>query len=385
MSRFRVRVVLAAVVGAASLGTACAQIIGADFNVTLGSTSGSAGGSTGTSTSTGGAGGDAGPDDAIGPDVGPGSGGAGGGPQCDVSPCPPETVAPSEDRPWGLVVQGEWVYWTNAGVSFYPGPPTNDGAIRRVSTKGGVAETVLGQLVAPDQIATDGTSLFWTSSVNGFGAVYRCLISKCIKEDVALAQDLPTGIAVHGGFVYWTTSGDGKVHRRHLDPTLDAGSDMDADLTGFSQPNLIAVDTDRVFISEFVSNGYVWRIGDNLVAAPTKNTIDTSTGIVVLGTNVCYTTFLPSGGVQCIDRGSLLDTITPATMQAYPAGLATDGQALYWVNAGPPGQVMRWRPGQKPVEIASNPLSPNGIVVADKWVYWTNFSLGGSVMRTLKD
>jgi hypothetical protein len=114
--------------------------------------------------------------------------------------------------------------------------------------------------------------------------------------------------------------------------------------------------------------------------------LDTPTGLVVRGGDICYTTFNPMGLVQCVDKVSQEPSFKAAIEQPNPAGLATDGTALYWANSNLDGQIMRRRPGdQVPIAIASNQPYPNGVVVAGKWVYWTNHILGGSVMRTLKD
>jgi hypothetical protein len=366
-------VMLAAAGGGAGLATACSQIIGADFDVKL------------ASTSAGGAGGDAGP--GTGSAGLGGGGGAGGASTCDVNPCPAETVAADQDYPWGLVVQGDSVYWTVAGASLGADPPKNDGAIRRASVNGGDVETVLGQLQAPNQIASDGEYLYWTSTISApGGGVYRCLISGCVKETVAPTQGFPTGVTVGGAYVYWSATGDGAIRRRLRDQQADGGAGIDTAMGSFDHPNLVVQDVDAVYFAEFSPTGEVWRLGGDLSATPITQPLNTPTGLVVHGGDICYTTFNPMGLVQCVDKVSHEASFTAAIEQPYPAGLATDGTALYWANGTLDGQIMRRGPGdQGPIAIASNQPSPNGVVVAGKWVYWTNHRLGGSVMRTLKD
>jgi hypothetical protein len=377
-----------AAVGAASLATACSQRVGADFNVTLGSTASGAGGSGGgavssNSSSSIGGGGSVGSSGSTGTG---GSGGAGGN-GCGGVLCLPETVAANQDFPWGLVVEGTSVYWTVAGASFGTNILGKDGAIRRRGIDGGDVETVLDLIRTPDQIASDGEYLYWTSTVPApNGAVHRCLITGCVRENVALGQDSPTGITVRGAYVYWASSGNGTVSRRLRDQQVDGGAPIEVVATGRDHPNLVVSDADGVYFTEFSPTGSVWRIGDDLMPTAFAQAMDTPAGLVARVGDVCVTTYNAAGVVQCVDKVTHEASLTAAVGQDHPAELAGEGKALYWANNIDHGQIMRWRPGDlAPIALAVDQPFPNGIVVAGKWVYWTNNVLAGSVMRALKD
>ena len=214
--RLRWPLTVGAAIGVASVVTACSQLVGADFNVTLGSTVSGAGGSGGGAVSS-----SSGESNSA---TGVGGGTGAGGNGCGGMPCPPETVAMNQDFPWGLVIVATSVYWTSAGASHGTNIVTNDGAIRRRGIDGGDVETVLDQIKTPDQIASDGEYLYWTSTVVWpDGVVYRCLISGCVREAVALNQASPTGVTVRGAYVYWASGGDGSVSRRLRDQQADGG------------------------------------------------------------------------------------------------------------------------------------------------------------------
>jgi hypothetical protein len=398
LSSARWLMILAAA-GAPVLATACSQLIGADFDVVRGSTGTGAGGGGGGATGTGGD--DAGPPD--GSDGGTtssssggstssassssSSSGAGGGPICPGALCIPETVADNQDYPWGLVLQGSTVYWATAGASINPGPPTKDGSIWRADLAGGAAVKVLDQLRSPNQLATDGAYLYWTSTAGGGqGAVHRCLITDCVAELVASGQSSPTGIAVLGPYVYWANAGDGTVRRRLRDQLVDGGDAVDTVAITLDYPNLLVADVDALYVTEFSPTGKVWKVEQDLTASPFSMAHDTPAGLAMHGTDVCYTMFIQAGTVLCADKSSKEESNTASSPQPNPAGLASDGKALYWANSNQGGQIMRWRNDDADaVAIASNQHFPNGIIVAGKWVYWTNHELGGSVMRVLKD
>jgi hypothetical protein len=369
-------VIAGAAVGLASVVTACSQLVGADFNVTLGSTASGAGGSGGGAASSG----------SSGSGTGVGGGGAGGN-GCGGMPCLPETVAMNQDYPWGLVVVGNSVFWTAGGASFHSNPPLNDGAIWRVSIDGTDPKAILAQIKAPNQIASDGEYLYWTSTVSWpDGAVYRCLITGCVRETVAPNQASPTGVTVGGLFVYWTSSGDGTVRRRLRDQQAVGGGAIDTVAMSLDHPNLIVADAAAVYFAEFSPTGKVWSLGNDMTPKAFTQPLDTPAGLVAGVGDVCITTYNVSGVVQCFDKVTYEPSLTVAIGQDHPAELASDGKAFYWANNAAQGQIMRWTPGDvKPTALAVGLPSPNGIVVAGKWVYWTNNVLGGSVMRTLKD
>jgi hypothetical protein len=386
MFRSRPLMIFAAALSAASLGTACAQLIGADFDVTLGSTTGSGGGSTATSTSTStssssGAGGDAGPD------TGPGSGGGGGAPVCDPMPCP-EVVAKHQAYPWGIATQGDSVYWTNAGASFHAGgPPSADGSIGRASiaSNDGVGSIAVSNLIGPDQIAADTSALYWTSNVPAVGKLFRAPFGTLIPEALAQGMDSPVGVAIGGPFVYWTTTGDGHLRWLTRSKPANPGAAPDGDVSGLSQPGLIAPRANGVYVTEYAMSGRVMSIGDNLSSDPIVQGLDHPTGVLSFDADVCYTTNAASGTVACVVASTHVVDFVVADGQSSPAGLATDGTSFYWANGTADGQIMRGTSGGAPPKaIASHQASPNGILVVGKWVYWTNHALDGSVMRTPK-
>lgn len=117
-----------------------------------------------------------------------------------------DTVTPLarfDDRPTGIAFDGDHVYWT-----------TDRGYVLRVPVAGGELEVVAKDQDVPFGLVEEGKLLFWASPSR------RELVVAGKRPDVApvvLAgqQFGLSGLAVHRGFVYFTTLSDGAVKRVH--------------------------------------------------------------------------------------------------------------------------------------------------------------------------
>ena len=114
-------------------------------------------------------------------------------------------VVANASAPFGLTVFGSNLFYTNRAAL------DAGGAIGRVGTDG------TGQIVLapaedlPRSIAVDGNFAYWTNE--GDGTVKRVPVTGGAVTTLATGQIQPWGIALDDGFVYWAAKGAGLVLR----------------------------------------------------------------------------------------------------------------------------------------------------------------------------
>jgi hypothetical protein len=81
----------------------------------------------------------------------------------------PQAIVPGQDGPWGVAVDGSYLYWANAGET------PNSGTINRAGLDGSDPQAIVP------------------------------------------GQDFPYGVAVDASFLYWINRGDDTVHQANLD------------------------------------------------------------------------------------------------------------------------------------------------------------------------
>jgi hypothetical protein len=355
-------------------GAACAQILGADFDV-HGTGSGGAGGGTTTSsstttgstntsaTTTGSAGGG-----------GAGAGGSGGAaPTCDGGPCP-EVIADHLDLPWGIALHGAHVYWTVAGKM------EGEGKVMRAPVAGGPAELLASGLSSPDQLFVDDQHAYWTRNMVD-GAVERIPVDGSESVEV-IADGLvsPIGITGDAEKIHFSTS-DGYVKSHPLAAGLPGSSVILS--KQHPSPSVLVLSGGGIFFAEYSVGGGVFRLD---LATHDEQTLamgQTTPNAVVVSDKVYFTTTKVGGAVNRVDiPGEAPTQFAPDQNQ--PAGIAADELYIYWANFGD-GTIRRLKKGGGTPEIlASGQRSPNGIVVDDEAIYWTNFELDAAVMKLAK-
>jgi hypothetical protein len=165
----------------------------------------------------------------------------------------PTVLASGLPRPRGIAIDDAYVYWANEGLSTNP----NGGTVMRVPKRGGRAETIASQQGAPVYLATDTTTLWWTS--RGDGVVMTWSKSGGAAQVFADAQAGAWDIAVDDSGVYWTTWGPSGAVSMCPKSGCDAGVVVLA--SGLNEPYGIATDDKAVYWTSFdPSNGAVMMI-----------------------------------------------------------------------------------------------------------------------------
>lgn len=110
--------------------------------------------------------------------------------------------------PYRIVADDHHVYWTNEGSL-----GANDGSVVRFDIVGGDGlEVVADAQATPRELALDGDALYWT---NAGGQLMRASVGPTLAAPEVLVDDLgfPAGVVVDETAVYWTNRDDGTLMR----------------------------------------------------------------------------------------------------------------------------------------------------------------------------
>ena len=272
------------------------------------------------------------------------------------NPAAPVTLAAGQGHPSSIAIDGNRVYWTNAGTE------AANGSVKSVSREGG----------APFEIA--------------------------------VGQESPAGVVVDSVDVdvrraYWINEGTGAV----MGARLDAGEPLSLDGLGA-----------RANLALHGDNLYFGTVGNLIVQfSPATGSLkiltieeDKPVYIVAYGMNV-YWSFQPSdpnknGGLKRVPIAGPEPSKIIVSMQQNPLAVTIDDAHIYWVNAGSlsvsddgsvvqDGSIVKVEhdgdnpqlPGEEKKGIAGNQAVPYAIALHGEHVYWTNVG-DGRVMRAPK-
>lgn len=132
-----------------------------------------------------------------------------------VGRCPPLAGCPTPvnlgdglNLPLGITRSGTLVFWTEVADG------NQNGAVFKSPAGGGGQSQISASLDLPTAVVADATYAYWTQSTPTGGTVSRCVYGPgyCMTvENLAGGLAEPLDLALGGGRIYWTDSGDGQV------------------------------------------------------------------------------------------------------------------------------------------------------------------------------
>jgi hypothetical protein len=154
-------------------------------------------------------------------------------------------LAASQDRPIGIAVDTDNVYWVNQ--------TTFQGRVMKQSLGGGDPVELANSELYPEDIAVDGTHVYWTNRA-GTGSIVRVPIDGGSKTVLASGAGLVNTyhLAIDDTHVYWTNGGDGAYTGSVMRVPL-AGGTAEPIAPNIDSPSAITVYENQVY---FTNGGF---------------------------------------------------------------------------------------------------------------------------------
>jgi hypothetical protein len=284
--------------------------------------------------------------------------------------------------PFALAQDATHLYWVD----------TYHNTVTRTDKAIGGATVVLAQTsgTLPASIAIDDAGLYWGDVIG----VWRCASASCSVTQTLVANQTTGAVwslAVDDVSAYWS-EGFPSVWVA----AKDAGSVLGTKLwaSDASTPSVTNVATDGRRVYFTATDGLLHAVavdGGTPIAIGTPDQAG-SAGIALDTNRVYWTVDDPDGGTV---QGAPLSTLAPAviaTKQNAPSFVASDGTRIYWVAATSSAPTSfsivacTIASPCQPTVLASGYVNPQGLVVDDAAVYWTDLSsaTAGSLWKLAK-
>jgi sugar lactone lactonase YvrE len=294
-----------------------------------------------------------------------------------------------------MVEDGTFLYWTDS----------RDGTITRLPKDGGIPLVLASEQNEPEDIALAGGYLYWTN-LRG-GTVVRMPTGGGEIETLASGQHAPGPIAVAGEDVVWGNRHD------YLNGTLMKGTTGGAPPVTIASkqlyPGCIALDDDCIYWTtlgtkrpDYFSNGAVMKMPRALPPEGQKKKRQViarpqicADGIAVDDEWVYWTTcgyfperFEDGTVMRRRKRGGAPEPLVIGARSA--STMALDATHVYWIESWERSIRRVPKGGGEPEEIvagSSNEIFQDGLVVDDRFVYWTvtdSEKAGGAIWKIAK-
>ncbi len=320
--------------------------------------------------------------------------------------CQPVTIAPDEDSPVSIAVDGTSVYWLNWTDNDLD-PDPNVTTVRALAKATG-AITTLGT-TAPfysGSLHVVGNSLFFYRSMidgtpfNGAGVMQVCTDGSCpLTRVFGPGEDNPLGIAADASNLFFHDDQRGGLVRTGDDGSNPVTIAPDPGVGGYV--SAFALDAARVYVLSYTS---VSGGGDLLgIARDGSGTIAYAFGAFVDVVSDDQDLFVSdSERVLRVAKNGASTAVIGMASAPLPGNnssegpiqaMALDAERVYWVESAPAVLRSVRKDGTGSTSLALPDETPNSLIaVDDVCVYWVAYALGGwtptvrtgSVMKVAK-
>lgn len=278
----------------------------------------------------------------------------------------PEVVASRQERPRSIVLDGDYVYWTDR----------TRGAVARTLKDGtGPVEDLATGLSTPNQMEISNGWVFF-DTIDDF-SVSRVPVTGGAAEVLVTAADIVRGLDVANGWVYWTDPASQSIGR-----IMEDGTQADATFVSDSTlANVSSVAANDSVLVWSLSIGSDYEI--HATPLPPGSFIDLASGtgfVRDLSINSGDVRWLASPDVlqAPIDGGMPAEVVAPGTLGMWDS--AWIGSGVYVSSIVPPAGIYHGDMGAASSDLIVESGRPEGVAADMTHLYWAE-AKDGTILR----
>ncbi|HTB56743.1 MAG TPA: hypothetical protein VLC06_02670 [Polyangia bacterium] len=302
-------------------------------------------------------------------------------------------LAPGQQSPIAIAIDGTNVYWMNLGTNATTDPkapaPWMGGQVMKCPIAGCdgtpislASDRMLGFAQRePPAFATDGTNVYWSDDTTS-PAILKCAVGGCDGGPQAVSNQGAESLAVYQGSIYWTEFA-AEVFACPISG-CSAGQTMPWSAGDSPCAVGIAVDGTGIYWATTAPDAVLACALGGCDGTPSSVMASSPSAAAVSqvaldDNNVYFTDANPQIGMilACAKSGCGSSPTVLASGLNAPMGIVTDGLSVYWTETGNgvgAGLVRKCSVtgcANVPTNIATGLNGPVGIAVDDRYVYWT--------------
>lgn len=288
------------------------------------------------------------------------------GPEPAASEAVLVTLASGMNQPWGIAVDGQYVYWTVNG----------DGLVLKTPVGGGAISTLASEQYGPTQIVVDQTTAYWLTQDD----VESVSLSGSATTTIARSPSTSyRSLTVAGNALYFAEGPTGGYSGNVVERS--AAGVFTTLVANLTQPGDIVFDEGRLYWNDETPFGS-YSVLSVPAAGGTVTTVvaNEDEGLVAAFAGDLYLEGGDDLVRQPLDGGAATKLVSNIGAQSF----AIDSENLYWATYS----AIKCVPlvGGRVVTLVSGPggISRSGAIAVDATtVYWTDQS-GGYVAKASK-